>query len=48
VSAPASAYESVAATTMKIIANESMEIGIRPIKPAVENFSAPGVRSKVT
>jgi hypothetical protein len=33
---------------MKIIANESMAIGMRPIKPAVENFSEPGVRSKVT
>jgi hypothetical protein len=32
---------------MKMIAKESIAIGIRPIKPAVENLSAPGVRSKV-
>jgi hypothetical protein len=32
---------------MKIIAKESIAIGMRPIKPAIENFRAPGVRSKV-
>jgi hypothetical protein len=41
-SAPANAYESLAATTMKIRANESIEIGIRAIKPGIENLRAPG------
>ena len=45
--APASAYESVAATTIKIIANESIAIGMRPIKPALENLNPPGMRRRV-
>lgn len=45
--APAIAYESLTATTMKISASESIEIGIRAIKPGIENLSAPGVRNKV-
>ncbi len=45
--APAMAYESLTATTMKISASESMEIGIRAITPGIENFSAPGVRNSV-
>jgi len=45
--APAKAYESVAATTIKMSASESMEIGIRPIRAAIENFIAPGVRKRV-
>jgi hypothetical protein len=44
---PASAYESLAATTTKMRANPSMDIGIRPIKPAIENFIPPGVRKRV-
>jgi len=46
-SAPAKAYESLTETTMKINANESIDIGIRPISAATENFMAPGVRNKV-
>lgn len=45
--APAIAYESLTATTMKISASESMEIGIRAITPGIENFSAPGVLNSV-
>jgi hypothetical protein len=45
--APAIAYESLTATTMKISARESIEIGIREITPGIENLSAPGVRNKV-
>jgi hypothetical protein len=44
--APARAYESVAATTIKISASESIEIGIRPMRPKRENFIAPGLRAK--
>lgn len=44
---PAIAYESLAATTMNMSANESIEIGIRPMRPAIENFMAPGVRKRV-
>ena len=46
-SAPAIAYESLTATTMKISASESIEIGIRAMTPGIENLSAPGVRNKV-
>jgi hypothetical protein len=46
-SAPANAYELLTATTIKIRANESIEIGIRPMRPEIENFIAPGVRNRV-
>lgn len=45
--APAIAYESLTATTMKMSASESIEMGIRAITPGSENLSAPGVRNKV-
>ena len=45
--APAIAYESLTATTMKISASESIDIGMRAITPGIENLSAPGVRNKV-
>ena len=45
--APANAYESLAATTIKIRASESIETGMRPIIAARENFIAPGVRKSV-
>jgi hypothetical protein len=32
---------------MKISANESIEIGMRAMRPGIENLSAPGVRNKV-
>jgi hypothetical protein len=41
--APAIAYESLTATTIKISASESIEIGIRAMRPGIENLSAPGV-----
>jgi hypothetical protein len=46
-SAPAIAYESLAATTMKIRASESIEIGMRVINPGIENLRAPGVLNSV-
>ena len=46
-SAPASAYESLTATTMKISASESIEMGMRAITPGIENLIAPGVLIKV-
>jgi len=46
-SAPAIAYESLTATTIKISASESIEIGIRAIRPGIENLSPPGVLNKV-
>ena len=46
-SAPANAYESLTATTMKISASESIEIGMRAITPGIENLIAPGVLIKV-
>jgi hypothetical protein len=46
-SAPASAYESLTATTMKMSASESIEMGIRAMTPGMENLRAPGVLIKV-
>jgi hypothetical protein len=45
--APAIAYESLTATTIKISASESIEIGIRAMRPGIENLSAPGVLNSV-
>jgi hypothetical protein len=45
--APAIAYESLTATTMKISASESIEIGMRAMSPGIENLSPPGVLNKV-
>jgi hypothetical protein len=44
---PAIAYESLTATTIKISASESIEIGMRAMRPGIENLSAPGVRNRV-
>jgi hypothetical protein len=41
-SAPASAYESVSATTKRTIARYNIEIGIRRINPAKEKRQPPG------
>jgi hypothetical protein len=32
---------------MKISANESIDIGIRPMRAGIENLIAPGVRNRV-
>jgi hypothetical protein len=45
--APAIAYESLTATTIKISASESIEIGMRAMSPGIENLRAPGKRNKV-
>jgi hypothetical protein len=45
--APANAYESLAATTIKMRARESIEIGMRAINPGTENLRAPGKRKRV-
>jgi hypothetical protein len=45
--APAIAYESLTATTMKISARESIDIGMRAMRPGIENLRAPGKRNKV-
>jgi len=42
-SAPARAYESVFSTITKIMASQTIEIGIRPMRPERENRSAPGI-----
>jgi hypothetical protein len=45
--APAIAYESLTATTIKIRASESIEIGMRAMRPGIENLIAPGKRNRV-
>jgi hypothetical protein len=45
--APANAYESLAATTIKIRARESIEIGMRAISPGIEKPRPPGVLKSV-
>jgi hypothetical protein len=45
--APAIAYESLTATTIKISASESIEIGMRAMSPGIENLRAQGKRNKV-
>jgi hypothetical protein len=46
-SAPANAYESLAATTIKIRASESIEIGMRAMSPGTEKPRPPGVLKSV-